>query len=353
MNKYKQLYLENQLYIEGLLNERAKFNPVHMVKFDKIAYQRMLAIKDRAVCVGRYKWSIPKYLTLTTTQLESLYYDYYGLVMFEDRDNDNRLVFARFANVGKLSQYGILDDIIPIDFAGKTYPKMQAVLVGGDISKIDKTKPFGVAIFDYTGNTQMQDNYSRAVINSSTTINSQVEVYTQMHNNIVLSIKKALAICDNEDQKRVMEEQLANLLSTDSPINAICKQKSKGGKVVNDLPVEMFNFDNNFDTQNYTQTIDFYDKVRRSFNGIPAPDTFEKKERKITAESENVVVHTNMVLYDGYMNRKQSVELFKQLAKREENKTLDVEYGDILQELLDNDSDKNYNENDEEKEVNE
>lgn len=257
--------------------------------------------------------------------------------MFEDKERNNELVFARFASVGKLSKYGILENIMPIDFAGKTYPEMQGVLIGTDLSKIDPQKPWGVVIFDYTNVTQLQDAMPRGAINLKTTINSQVEVYTQMHNNIVLSVKKAIAICDNEDQKIVMTEQLNNLLSTDSPINAVCKQKGSKGKALNDLPVEMFNFDNNFDTQNYTQTIDFYDKVRRSFNGIPAPDTFEKKERKITAESENVVVHTNMVLYDAYMNRKYSVELFKKLAQKPENKNITVDYGDILQELIEND----------------
>ena len=348
MNKYKQLYLQSQIEIQGIIDKLNKLNPVHTIEFDKVAYQRMLSVKDRILCVGRLKWKLPDYMTLTTNQLESLFYDYFGLVMFENPEDDNKLVFARFANTGKLSEYGILNDIIPIDFAGKSYPAMQAVLVGGDITKLDPTKPFGVAVFDYTTNTQVQNDMSRNVINTNTTIKSQVEVYTQMHNNIVLSIKKAIALCENEDQKHVMQNQLAELLSTDTPIDAICKQKSKGGKAINDMPVEMFNFDNNFDTQNYTQTIDFYDKVRRSFNGIPAPDTFEKKERKITVESENVVVHTNMVLYDAYMNRKQSIELFKKLAKNEKNKVLDVEYGDILSELLDKDDDINYNKNEEE-----
>lgn len=334
MNKYKSLYLKSQLEIAGLIDKFNNFNPVHTVDFNKKAYATMLQTKDRILCANRIKWNLPDYMTLTSLQLESLFYDNYALIMFENKEKDNELVFARFSEIGKLSEYGILEDVIPIDFAGKTYPKMQGVLVGTDLSKIDPTKPWGVVIFDYTNVTQLQDAMPRGAINLETTINSQVEVYTQMHNNIVLSIKKAIAICDNEDQKSVMTEQLNNLLATDSPINAVCKQKGTKGKALNDLPVEMFNFDNNFDTQNYTQTIDFYDKVRRSFNGIPAPDTFEKKERKITAESENVVVHTNMVLYDAYMNRKYSVELFKKLAQKPENKNITVEYGDILQEII-------------------
>lgn len=333
MSKYKQLY-ESQRSEFGkaldMINQiKAELNPLNTPNFNRAGYEQMLIAKDRVLCANRYTWKIPN-SNLTSQQIEGMFYDYGALCLFENEFGQP--VFAKFVMTGDLNEIGQLCEITPIDFSGKMYPKMKAVISGRDLPPIAPDEKVAVIIYDYTTLTQAPDEMCRREVNKNSTIRSQCDVYAQLHNNIKLSTKKALAICDTEEQANVVKKQVERMFDSRTAIDVVARQKGKGGKVVNDLPLEIFNFDNNFDTQNYCQTIDFYDKQRRSFNGIPAPDTFEKKERKITAESENTNVHTSIVLYDGLQQRKYGVELFKKYCRNPANKLIGVEYGDILKE---------------------
>ena len=332
MNKYKLLY-ESQRSEYGkvldMINQiKNEINPIFSPNFNRAGYEKMLIAKDRILCANRYTWNIPN-SNLTSQQVEGMFYDYGALCLFEYEGIPR---FTKFVLTGDLNEIGQLCEITPIDFSGKMYPKMKAVIAGRDLPPVAIGENVAVIIYDYTTLTQAPDEMCRREVNRLSTIRSQVDVYAQLHNNIKLSTKKALAIVDTEEQAKVVKKQIEGMFDSSTAVDVVARQKGKGGKVVNDLPLEMFNFDNNFDTQNYCQTIDFYDKQRRSFNGIPAPDTFEKKERKITAESENTNVHTNIVLYDGLQQRKLGVELFKKFCKVVSNKAISVEYGDILKE---------------------
>ena len=75
-----------------------------------------------------------------------------------------------------------------------------------------------------------------------------------------------------------------------------------------------------------TQAIDFYNKIRRLNNGIPAPDTFEKKERMITDELKNSTAFANFILSDGLLNRQIAVESINKCFKQ----NITVDYNEIL-----------------------
>lgn len=327
---YKVLYQESVLKMNGLIQDmsnklyNAKFNPMKTVPFKAKAYTDMLSAKDRMMCVSRYEWRLP--IDLRSQQLEAMLYEFHSLVMFEDWDRDGVLTFSRFSRQGSLNPYGQLDKIQPIDFSGHAYGPVLSVIN----SKNASPKPgerVGVIVYDYTPWLPGDAAMPRAKLNLDTTINDQVNVYEQMINNIYLSVKKALALCDSDEQKNVVMEQATRMFDPSTPIVAISSNSKIGG--VNQ-PVQMFNFANNFDTQNYCQTIEYYDKVRRGFDGIPAPDAFEKKERMITSEAENNGVDTDVVLQDGLRNRKDAIELFKKYATRPENKDISVEISDVL-----------------------
>lgn len=331
MNKYKALY-ESQRAEYGkvldMVNQiKSTINPAGNINFNRSSYENMLIAKDRVLCANRYEWQVPN-ANITSQQIEAMFYDYGALCIFENEFA--QIVFAKFIMTGQLNDIGTLCEIQPIDFAGKTYPKMKAVIAGRDTAPIAVGEKVAVIIYDYTTLTQAPDEMCRREVNRNTTIRSQCDVYSQLYNNILLSNKKAIGVCDSEEQAGIIERQIASMLGSSTPIQVVCKQRGKGAKVIEELPFELFNFDNNFDTQNYCQTIDFYDKQRRSFNGIPAPDTFEKKERKITAESENTNVHTNIMLYDGLMQRQYGVELFKKYCQNAGNKGLAVDVSDVL-----------------------
>lgn len=343
--KYKTLYessmLENAKLISAI--NSGAFNPVIASNFDKIAYETMLTTKDMVLCCNRYIWDL-QYLNITSQQLETLFYKNFSVCLFE---NDlGQLQFSSFTKVGDLDVYGRLQYIQPIDYAGKSYGPIRSVIHANNAS-IEKGTPTAVIICDYTTSMACDSTVSRAQINKSSTIADEVMVYKQLMNNVALSIKKALALCDSNEQQQLIAQQVAQLLDPDKAIVSVARTEKNGVQGF-ESPVEMFNLNNNFDTQNYCQTIEFYDKTRRNYNGIPTPDTFEKKERKITAEAENTSTHTNLVLLDGYLNRLNGLTLFQKYCLNPENKKISV----IINPLLDPFLQKEEEEKDQEKEDN-
>jgi len=337
MNKYKQLYQKSMLEMAGLLDKvnNGEFNPIYRPSFDRMAYTDMLHAKDRMQCVNRYVWTGLEG-NLTTQQLETFWYEFFGLCLFEENGIS---VFYRFTRVGDLTRYGWLSKIQPIDFSGKAYGPVRTVLTVDNMNNIPAGEPVAVIICDYTPMSFVDVATPRSALNLATTIKDEVTVYNQLHTNIILSVKKALALCDNEDQKNVMLQQVMDMLDPAKPIAVISASKQSRGKDIDDQ-VQFVNFNNTFDTQNYCQTIDYYDKIRRGFNGIPSPDTFEKKERKITAEAENTMAHSKLVLYDGLMQRKLGLELFNKYTFNRHKMSVRIN-----DEMFDNEQDETENSN--------
>lgn len=337
MNKYKQLYEQSMLVNEGLLQTiyDKSFNPNTHLSFNSKAYTDMLEAKDLMLCANRYVWKgLP--INLTSQQLEAMLYQWGTLCMFENEKNE--LVFARYTTIGDLNPYGLLDKVQPIDMAGNAYGVARSVIHSANQSEIKEGDKVCIIINDYTTFTQMTNELSRYQINKATTIHDQVLVHSQLITNIFVSVKKALALCETEEQKNVIMQQVQAILDPSQIVVPISASHGKNGKGL-EMPVELFNFTNTFDTQNYCQTIDYYDKLRRSFNGIPAPDTFEKKERKITAEAEDTSTHTNLVLLDGLLQRQNAIRLFTKYCKNENNKNITCNLQDMLMPEVENDDD--------------
>lgn len=330
-SKYKALYESSQLEQAKLINNinSGYYNLINQPAFDKVAYTNMLKSKDMVLCCNRYIWDL-KYLNITSQQVESLFYNNYAVCLFENELG--QLQFSSFAKVGELDCYGRLQQIQPIDYAGHAYGPIRSVIYSNN-ANVDKGTPTAVIICDYTSNVQCDSAVSRAVINETTTIKDEVSVYNQLINNVNLSVKKALALCDTIEQQALIKDQVRQLLDPNEIIVPVAKSEKNGIQGV-DTPLEMFNLQNNFDTQNYCQTIEFYDKTRRNFNGIPTPDTFEKKERKITAEAENTSTHTNLVLLDGYLNRLNGLKLFQKYCLYPANKEINIIMNPLLDPLL-------------------
>ena len=334
---YKQLYQKSMLINAGLieqLNDKS-FNPNASLSFDAEAYTTMLQSKDLVLCANRYVWKgLP--INLTSQQLEAMLYQWGTLCMFEN--DKGELVFSRYAAIGDLNPYGLLDKIQPIDMAGNAYDAVRSVIHSANQAQLQEGDKVCIIINDYTTFTQMTNEASRYAINKATTIHDQVLVHSQLMTNIFLSVKKAMALCESEEQKNIVMQQVHALLDPSKPVVAISSSRGKNGKGL-DTPIEMFNFNNTFDTQNYCQTIDYYDKLRRSFNGIPAPDTFEKKERKITAEAEDTSTHTNLVLLDGLLQRQNAIRLFTKYCNNKDNKNITCNLQDMLIPEVENDDD--------------
>ena len=322
INKEKKLYQQALVKANEVID--ALNNGIYTapkVSFSAKAYRRMLVNKDMILCANRFVWNnLPT--NLTSQELECMFYKYGALCFFVEK---GQLLVGHFAMKGTLNPYGKLIEIIPIDFGGVSYSPRKAVIgrYGFDVPEGENV---AVIIKDYSYlETEEESRYN---INVNATIQDQIDTYQQLKTNIALSVKKALAICDNEEQKNAVMNEVEALLNPSLPVVAI--STNKGTTPKGNLPVDMFNFGNTFDTQNYCQTLDYYDKIRRSFNGIPAPDTFEKKERKITSEAEDTSTHTNIVLQDGLKSREDGLELIKRYLQCEGIEQVTVELNPIL-----------------------
>lgn len=301
MNKYKQLFLGSQLRLNNLIDDinSGKFNPMSVSKRD---YECYLDNQDRLIACNRYVWDFAGLLNLTSQELESIMYSKGSLLIVA---HDGRLEFTDYAENGKLQIYGKLAKVTPITLSGVSYTETKSVIMPTGENATDA----GAIIMNdftpyYTGRPQSRQQLNMLLQNDEAT------VWRQLLNNINLSIKKAIASCENLDQANVIMNQARAILDVDSPIIPIARRKGKD-KVVGDIPLELFNFSNNFETQNYCQQIEFYAKKRRQDMGISTPDTFEKKERKITSETEGTNTYAELMLMDGYFNRLEKLNLAK------------------------------------------
>lgn len=318
MKKYKQLFMESQLRINNLIDDinNGKFNPETHTTSSYIDY---LNAQDMIVASSRYIWDFNGLVNLTSEQLESIIYTNKDILILE---HDGRLEFTNFAENGKLQLYGRLTKLKPITFSGVSYADTVSVIKENGENNANAK---AVILSDYTS-AYAGKGMSRFALNNIL-ISDESTVYMQLLNNIKLSIKKAIAMCDNADQAKQITEQARNILSVETSVLALAKGKNK---TIADLPVEMFNFNNTFDTQNYCQQIEFYSKKRRQDMGISTPDTFEKKERKITSESANSDIYSNLVLYNGYYNRLNALNLAKKYFKIPNIETVNVQINPIL-----------------------
>lgn len=274
-------------------------NPLLVASFSENCYFDLLLSTDRIENVNKFKISnLPN--AWTSLDIENLLYTKGSICCYAD---ENGLpVFAPFTLSGSLDIKGNLYNITPILLNGeKSSEKKRAYT---RFCEFDFDETCCVIIKDYTGCIQADKIISRMMLNATTTISDEVKSYKILLYNIIFSIKKMIASCDNEEQVKTILKQAELLLDPTQPILAF----TKGAKNVTD-DIDITQFVDKVEVDNLTRAIDFYNRVRRLNSGIPSPDTFEKKERMITSEVENVNTMTNLILYDGLENRKIAFDL--------------------------------------------
>lgn len=324
-NKYKTLYEKSQLEMLGLINKvnDLQTNPHLEIGQTARAYNLMLKAKDRAQCSNRYVWeNLP--INLTSQQLETFFYNFGSLCFFITHGGRGNLVISKYATQGKLNAMGRLNKIKPIDFSGKSYDIELNVLQPD--GNIEQGNNVAVVIDDYTASYQNVDEISRAWLNGESTIKDQTTVYQQLINNVIVSGKKAIALAPNEETAEAVRLQANQLLTSARPVEVLAGKDS-----VKDLPVQMFNFANNFDCGNYCMQLDYYDKVRANFNGIATPPTAEKREHLVNAEIDNANTVSDIMLYDGLKTRQDGLELLKKYYPyREDIQAITVRINDYI-----------------------
>ena len=324
MGKYKELYQKSILEKLGLIDKinELSTNPHLEIGATARAYNLLLKAKDRAQCSNRYVWkNLP--VNLTSQQLETFFYNFGSLCFFIDKKT-NSLVIAKYATSGQLNAMGRLNKIKPIDFAGHSYNfELNVLQPDGNTAQ---GRDVAVVIDDYTASYQNVDEISRAWLNGESTIKDQTTVYQQLINNVIVSGKKAIALAPNEESAEAVRIQASQLLKSANPVAVLSGKDS-----IKDLPLQMFNFANNFDCANYCMQLDYYDKVRANFNGIATPPTAEKREHLVNAEIEQTNTVSDIMLYDGLQTRKQGLELLKKYyPNRADIQAIEVEINDYI-----------------------
>lgn len=276
-------------------------NPKKLINFSEIGYRTMLIAQDRIQCSNRYIWTkMNKYCPLSSQLIESFIYDSGAVCCWYE---DDVLTWSHFAENGKIGTYGMLESIQPITLNGKKRGNRRRVITGmGEYAETDNV---AIIVQDYTGCIQQGQIIPRHVHNSRTTISDQVKTYKLLLYDIIMSIKKLVAKCGNEEQVKSIMKQAEVLLDPTQPIVGLAV-----GRDLTDQ-FELLNFVDKVNIDEFIAIIDFYYKIRRGFNGIPAPDVFEKKERMITSETESSQVHTDIMLLDGLNQRKYACELMQ------------------------------------------
>lgn len=325
MNYTKQCYQGSQIQ-----EIKDKFNPIKQMKSSTIHYNNMLKIQDRNLCVARYRWKgLEKYTPITSQQLEGMLYDYGYICAFVEDDIFKLLKFNR---TGKLNSYGQLNKIRPIDWQGKTYKERYAITsLDGDI---DATEDTALILCDYTPFLSNDNIFARSTINARTTIADQVICYQILINELVFAIKKAMVKVTSEEQVNNMINQVESMLDPANPVFAV----ATGFDIAN--KTELVTLNNMMQSEELIRALDFYYKTRRSFNGIPAPDSFDKKERKVTSETAGTMTHTMLVLDNGLEERK----IFAKRCKKCYNIDIDVEINPLIKQSIEGDKDNGENE---------
>lgn len=281
---------------DQIKKEVEKFNPTTTINFSELAYKNMLITADRLQCINRIRWeNLPN--AWTSQDIETLLYNYGSICCFSENDN---IVFAPYTLGGKLDVMGRLHMVQPITLDGKVYgEKKRAYTPNGDYI-FDSS--CCIIIHDYTGCITNDKIIPRAAINRDTTINDETKTYKLMLYNIIMSIKKLIVACETEEQAKLIIQQSKLLLDPTQPIVALTSEN-----ILRKL--EITQFVDKLEIDELTRAIDYYNKIRRNFNGVPAPSTFEKKERMISSEVENQSTATNLIVSDAYFQRLESVQL--------------------------------------------
>lgn len=255
-------------------------------------YTNMLQTADRLQCINRYVTEgLPNAFTHDFIE-DKLYYK--GAICCMWYDND--IIFTDFTSSGKLNKLGQLDWVEPISFDGHSFGfKLRCYNESGDY-KFDKN--CAVIIKDYSMSFGLEKGIPRCNLNKFTTIQDEVMTYKQLYINILMNVNKLLVRCENESQSKNLLKQAKNLLDPTQLLIGVQNLNSFNEDF------EMQKFVDKVDITGLTQAIDFYNKIRRQFNGIPAPTSFEKKQRMITDEIADATTAGDLILYDGYMQRK-------------------------------------------------
>ena len=282
--------------------ELARANPKQLVDFCEGAYLNLLKAQDMIQCCNRYVWKNLEAVTaLSTQQLEAMLYQNGAICCFLE---DETLVFSLFTEENGLNVYGELSSIQPITLDGRTRGKRKRVMNKlGDYTLSDDV---AIIIQDYTGSVQKGVIIPRMNHNTLTTISDQVKTYKLLLYNIILSVKKLIAKCENEEQSKVIMKQAELLLDPTHPIVGITTGKDIAQQF------ELMNYVDKVNIDEFIAIIDFYYKIRRGFNGVPSPDVFEKKERLISSETESAQVHVNITLLDGLKQREYACDMINE-----------------------------------------
>lgn len=300
-----------------IYNHNIHINPLANVNFAEMMYQNLLHINDSIQCVNRYIWkNLP--IAMTSQEIERLLYENGSICAFL---HDGILNFARYTTMGKINSNGKLNKIQPIGLNGKNFGEKRRVY--NMLGEYEYTEDCAVIIYDYTGPSMGDNIQPRSYVNEFTTIHDECKTYKIMLHSIVLSIKKLVARCNNEEQARVISKQAEALLDPTSLIVPVA---------IKDLSVkfELMQFAADINVDELVRAIEFYSKKRRAFNGIPSPDTFEKKERMITPEVDKVLTHSNLVLYDGLQNRKLAADRINKCF----GYNIDVDYSPAISDSM-------------------
>lgn len=289
---YEARFKELNKQISALSVSSFQVSEINPIIRNSTEYIDVLLSRDMVEACNRYITDIPD-LDIPSNKLEYMWYCYGALCFFRYKGEPK---IGTFAKSGSLNGIGDLKEIIPIDFAGHSYDTKCNVVYNRNV-----TPNAAVIIGDYTGTYREDHIIPRKTLNL-VSISDQAMVYKRLRNAILITARKAIALLENPSQKEELERELTNVLVNDSPVCSIVSDS------LSEI-CKIFNIDTKVEIDPYIRAIESYERIRANFNGIKTRSPLDKKERLITSEAENDNCVTEIMLYDGYINRKIGLDL--------------------------------------------
>lgn len=263
-------------------------------------FRTLLADLDIQQACNRYVWEgLPN--NLTSWQIEQMLYYKGQLCGFFMGGVLYILPFAQKDGVNVLGQPNAVQ---PVAFNGAMNAELASF--GGKliVSNLGAFNPKAQAALLYDKNplNSNGNTISRYLLNNVLT-EAQADILGRIRTNVKNSSQKVVFYVDSEAQKRQTESDLLNAYGSEQPF-VIVVRNATGIEERTDGKADTLQGNIQSDTQALFEAYQSFNSIRCGALGITNGGAFEKKERKITAEADDMAQQTDLVIQGGLDMRK-------------------------------------------------
>lgn len=209
---------------------------------------------------------------------------------------------------GNINVYGLPLKITPITYNGtvasKEYKKFSDTFECNINNEGNYNEKSNTVIY-YTNMPRFQqNNIISPYVKNQKCIEQMADILARVNIQVVITTKKIILKCDDQKQAQSLARQLSKSLNTQSPFVIVSNESAINSENIELQP-------NSQSGQDLWMHLKGVNDLRNTSNGITNDGFFDKKERKINAETEGSSEQTSIILSD----RLYFAELFVESCK--------------------------------------